>query len=148
MAWRSPPRLLVGLDPGISTGMAVLDQRAAAPMRVHTLDFWQTTEYLRELHETHGPALLVLIEDPNLNRSLYARFDEVAGARRTKIAQNVGANKRDAQLLLAFCARLGIETQAVAPLGKLDAALFAKLTGIKQCSQHARDAGRLLLARG
>lgn len=125
----------------------MINKVAATPMQVHTLDFWRTTELLLEMHTTHGTALLVVLEDPNLNRSLYARFDAVAGARRTKIAQNVGANKRDAQLLLTFCARHGLATEAVAPLGKLTAQQFARITGIRQCSQHARDAGHLLIGR-
>lgn len=147
MAWRPAPRVLVGIDPGVNTGLALLNKLTAAPMQVHTLDFWQTTDMLLALQQEHGPALLVVLEDPNLNRSLYARFDDVAGARRTKIAQNVGANKRDAQLLLGFCERHSIATESIAPLGKLTPEQFALFTGIKKCSQHARDAGRLILGR-
>lgn len=136
-----PPAAYVGLDPGQSTGLALLVPGQA--LEVHTLEFWEAIAFLASAQARHAP-LLVVIEDPNLDRSLYARHDGIAGNRRTKIAQNVGANKRDAQLLLAWCARAGIATHAVRPPGKLTAAVFTAVTGIKRCSQHARDAGHLL----
>lgn len=131
----------IGLDPGQSTGLALLVRGQA--MQVHTLEFWEAIAFLANAQARHTP-LLVVIEDPNLDRSLYARHDGIAGNRRTKIAQNVGANKRDAQLLLAWCERVGIATRAVRPPGKLTAEVFTAATGIKRCSQHARDAGHLL----
>ena len=138
-----PIAAYIGLDPGQSTGVALMlpDQL----MQVYTLEFWEVIVFLANAQAQHGP-LLVVIEDPNLDRSLYARYDGVAGNARTKIAQNVGANKRDAQLLLAWCARACIATRAVRPPGKLTAPAFAARTGIARCSQHARDAGHLLLS--
>lgn len=136
------PAAYIGLDPGVKTGVALLLRGQA--MQVYTLEFWEAIAFLANAQAQHGP-LLVVIEDPNLDRSLYARHDGIAGNRRTKIAQNVGANKRDAQLLLAWCARAEVATRAVRPPGKLTAEIFTAATGIKRCSQHARDAGHLLL---
>jgi hypothetical protein len=143
-AFAPPPTYTayVGIDPGQSTGVALLVRGQA--LQVLTVDFWATVGFLAATQAQH-PALLVVIEDPNLDRSLYARYDAVQGAARTKVAQNVGANKRDAQLLLAWCERAGIATRAVRPPGKLTPQAFAALTGIAKCSQHARDAAHLLM---
>lgn len=143
----SPYRYFVGIDPGINTGVATLDHEAGTGLQLLTLTFWDTVDLLTALAVHHGPHLLVVIEDPNLNRSLYSRFDDVSGNKRTKIAQNIGGNKAQATLLIEFCRRKNIAVEAVAPLGKLDKQEFAIITGVATGSQHARDAARLILGR-
>jgi hypothetical protein len=131
----------------VNTGIAVQDHREAQPLQLYTSNFWKCTELLDALYKQHKEKLLVVIEDPNQNRSLYARFDDISGNKRTKIAQNIGANKAHASLLLEFCTLRGIATEAIAPLGKIDNKEFAAITGITHGSQHARDAARLILGR-
>lgn len=147
--WQPAPThdCFLGIDPGVSTGIAIRDTRGTTPLSLLTLSFWKTVELIRSLHAQHGERLLVVIEDPNIHKSLYANKDGHTGEARTKIAQNVGANKREATLLLEFCRENSIGHETIAPLGKLDASQFKQITGIATGSQHARDAARLIFNR-
>lgn len=137
----------VGIDPGVHTGVAITDHRAGYLLQLHTLDFWATTELLLQLFDQHAERLLVVIEDPNVHKSLYADKDKIKGEARVRLGQNVGANKREASLLIAYCQRKGIRVEPTRPLGKIKAEAFELQTGIKHGSQHARDAARLILGR-
>lgn len=150
--WASPSQqydCFIGIDPGLHTGVAITDHRAGMPLQLHTLDFWATVDLLQDLFKQHQNRLLVVIENPGTHkRIIYARLDTESGAgKREKIAANVGANRREASLLIEWCRRTGIAVDATKPLGKLSAEEFEQITGIKHGSQHARDAARLILGR-
>lgn len=146
------PQLLVGIDPGEHTGVAQLDKLDAQPeLQLQTLDFWETVRLLERLALTEKHRVHIYIEDPNEHRSLYHDKDDKTGEIRTKVAQNVGANKREAALLIKKCHNLGLRVTTVKPgdvLTKLSATEFARITGYtKRCSEHARDAGCLIFGR-
>lgn len=146
------PPLLVGIDPGEHTGVAQFDHLAAQPeMLLQTLDFWATVRLLETLAITEKHRAHIYIEDPNEHRSLYANKDSKTGEVRTKVAQNVGANKREAALLIKKCEALGLQLTTIKPgdvLTKQSAEAFARLTGYtKRCSEHARDAALLIWSR-
>lgn len=150
--WRPAPAPIydcyIGIDPGSKTGFAHKDTRLAAPMTLLTLDFWHTVELLPQFHAQHGDRLLVVIEDPSLKTVMFERYDkkkQKGPAYYARIAQGIGENMAHAKLLIAFCERSGIAVEKVSPLGKFDAEQFAAITGITTGSQHARDAGRLIL---
>lgn len=147
--WQPAPAYdcYLGIDPGTNTGIAIRDTRGTSPITLLTLNFWKTVALIRDLHTQHGERLLVVIEDPNVHKSLYANKDNTSGNVRTNIAQKIGSNKREASLLLEYCRENSIGHEAVAPLGKLDAGQFKQLTGIATGSQHARDAARLIYNR-
>ena len=147
--WQPAPAhdCYLGIDPGTHTGIAIRDTRGSSPITLLTLNFWKTVALIRDLHAQHGERLLVVIEDPNVHKSLYANKDNTSGNVRTNIAQKIGSNKREASLLLEFCRENSIGHEAIAPLGKLDASQFKQLTGITTGSQHARDAARLIFNR-
>lgn len=112
---------------------------------------------LTGFHQDPGVALRVHMEDPNPNRPLFLRRELLGPGpekerARAKVAQNVGMNKRDAQLILAFCHRHGIKITTHRPqkgsMTKLSQEAFKRLTRWpKSTNEHGRDAGMLIMGR-
>lgn len=133
--------MIVGIDPGVNTGFAVYKD---GQLELHTLTFWGATSRL--LAE---PPDKVYLEDPNLISPTFLRNVSKRGL--LKIAQNVGMNKRDAQLMLEFCRDvIEVDVELVKPTTKKwGRHIFQRVTGItKPVSQHARDAAKLLIVYG
>lgn len=140
----------IGIDPGVKTGFAVREIRLKTWVILLTLTFWETIDTLTALQEEYQ-IRKVVIEDPNQNKPVFSKkgvsIDEVL--KREKIAQNVGMNKRDAQLLITYCEKQGLPIIASSPtkksLTKLSHEQFQRITGIsKRCSGHVRDAVMLI----
>jgi hypothetical protein len=137
----------IGIDPGVSTGFAVVQSEGQKVLfyELHTLSFWQCFEKMMFWHVNSDKYNCeVIIEDPGLNKPIFYRNQ--SGAAMNRISQNVGSNKRDAQLWIEFCEFYGIKYAVVRPTKtKLNAGDFARIYNIqKSCSQHARDAFRLV----
>lgn len=147
----------IGIDPGKSTGYAVcVDKRLVS---LETTDFWGCCDNLKDVGVKEF-GVKVYIEDPNINRPIFMKKGVIkgAGAEKSeqlmmqKIAQNVGANKREASLLIELCKRLDIEVVPCQPtkksMNKMSAESFNKLTGYEgRSSEHARDAAMLVFGR-
>lgn len=153
MNLQSPPKIFVGIDPGISTGFAVYTKKPQMQfLELATLDFWKTIDRLKNLHLNHGQNLTVVIEDPNGNKPVFMKAGVKSNAMAVRVGQNVGSNKREASLLIEYCQNKGINVIPVVPkkkasgaTGKITQEYFQKITGhTKRCSQHARDAGMLI----
>lgn len=156
--WTTPKHnLIIGVDPGVSMGVATKNRGAKEYNQLITLNFWACVSYFEELKkdvENNNQSIkdiLVVIENPNFNRPVYfdnKRTTNILTA--LKAAQNVGSNKRDATLIIDKCKLLGFEVIPVVPrkgaLSKVTAETFNQLTGYsKMCSQHARDAAMLII---
>ena len=137
--------LHVGIDPGVHVGFATSQNKKLLQLR--TLDFWAAVAELEQLAQLY--ALHVYIEDPNANRPTFYKAGADNAKKREKISQNVGANKRDAILLIEKAELLGVKVVAIPPRkSKLTAVGFQQLTGWQTvCSQHARDAALLVFGR-
>lgn len=139
-------KTIIGIDPGAINGVAISTYSKIRQFK--SLNFWETTEVLKKAKGLTD-AIEVWIEDPGKNKPVFLKkgCDNEKAYRR--VAQNVGANKRDAQLLIEFCKLNYIPVIAVRPSRKkLNAAEFAKLTGItERLNQHERDAGMLIFGR-
>jgi len=144
-------RIYVGIDPGLQTGFAV--SLKGKIEEVKTVDFWGVMDEIRALiGRNPGLDLRIVIERPDLNKPLFFR----AGTNertKIKIAQDVGANKRDARLLIQWAEREGLDMIQVRPSGstftKLNAEQFRKISGYAgRTSEHGRDAAMLILGRG
>lgn len=143
----------LGVDPGLNTGVALWDARGSRFLYVRAVSFWDATEliyseYVRLKSFCPGD-MQVVIENPKAISTMYAKHDEYQGRVRTKIAQSVGSNKRDAELLMEFCERKSIPYQAVMPSkgtgSKEKASVFKRLTKFEgSTNQHGRDAGMLV----
>lgn len=163
--------LFIGIDPGVKTG--VCNYSKGKITELLTLNFWETVDYLARLGsiqkqdaQTDPFKLKVVIEDPNFNKPIFedSKFFrdlrtlansgnwqklEEAVKSRGKQGQNIGSNKREAQLLIEYCKRQNIEVTQRPPvkghLAKMDAVKFELITGYKKrSSQHARDAAGLV----
>ena len=137
----SKKRYVVGIDPGVSTGVAWYDRHEKRVYDYGTSDFWKV-----HLDFAHGlewkSSVVVVIEAPKKTR-LYARQDAEQGhRRREKIAANAGGNAREAELLADGLESLGYEVRRVTPSRtKWDAEQLKRFTGIeKRTNQHVRDA--------
>jgi hypothetical protein len=139
-------RYVIGIDPGVLTGLAVWDREKRALLRLETLDFWRAWEYIVDGYTVD--AVEVVIEDPSGNRPVFDKEGVSIGERRKRerIAQNVGSNKREARLLLAGLLRRGYRVRAVTPTAaKWSSDRLAALTGWRGLSSaHSRDAARLV----
>ncbi len=144
-------KVLVGIDPGIKTGLAIAE--GGKLVRIETVDI---LDALDEIHAYANEAryylrnVTIYIEDPSLNKPVFDRGQH--GRKALNIAQKVGSNKRDAQILIAKCKRAGVKLVRVKPVAgpftKMSAEFFKKQTGwTGRTSQHARDAAGLILGR-
>ena len=149
-------KIIIGIDPGEHTGIAILDQNKK--FHLSTKTFWGAIEILNSYP---AGTLKVYIEDPGQNKPVFDHFKiPVEFSRKVgdklnyigRIAQNIGENKRMAKLLIEYCIVRGIEYYAMKPTRKsgtkLDIRLFQKYTGFYgRCSEHARDAAMLIVGR-
>jgi hypothetical protein len=152
--------LKIGIDPGIHLGWCVTItgkykeiQMKGQLHEIETTDFWGGIKRLSELdkynhHQDYKAT--VYIENPDLIKPTFPR--NVSEVVMRKISQDVGKNKRDAQLLIEFCKNNNIPVHPVKPssrtMTKLDAERFKMITGYSgQTSEHARDACMLVWGR-
>jgi hypothetical protein len=132
--------ILIGIDPGQHNGMFLYNKKRAE-YYCKTVSFW---ELIRELSERKKDNILVYIENPNLNKPYFNR--EVGFRASTKIAQNVGSNKRDSQLIIEYMQINEIPYIEIRPTtSKWTDNEFKQITGIRErLSQHVRDAAKLI----
>ncbi|MBT4401559.1 MAG: hypothetical protein HN590_16115 [Calditrichaeota bacterium] len=143
--------LKIGIDPGINTGYTELENGKI--VFIKTLTFWTAVkrlEILAALSQKEKNQLQVFIEDPGLIKPTFPR--DVNQAVKQKISQDVGRNKRDAQLLIELCEQKGIPVTRVRPssrtMTKLPADKFKMITKYTgRTSEHARDACMLVWGR-
>lgn len=136
--------IAIGIDPGKNTGVAVWDCNQQTFTELKTLNFWDCYDYVLDQWAS-ADRLLVKVEDPRGNRPVFDRGQR--GAKRTKIAQNIGGVKKEAGLLIQGFQRFGIPTQGVVPKSKKwSAQMFNRISGWEgQSNEHTRDAGRLVV---
>jgi len=148
-------KILIGIDPGTKTGMAIKQQGCV--MILKTFTFWEAIDTIKSFPPE---TLKVFIEDPSQNKPIFARFKippvfHKIGDRINyigKIAQNIGENKGQAKLLIEYMKKNNIEHYAMRPnkrsMTKIDKKTFEKLTGYtKRSSEHSRDAAFLIIGR-
>lgn len=146
--------MIFGIDPGVNTGFAVKFRNEDKFRELLKLTFWEAIERLK-LYKLQCDALnddmLVYIENPNLNPPTFDR-GEGQNRKRNRISQNVGMNKRDAQLIIDWLKKNNIPYYEIRPSKRsgvnVDHYKFKKLTGWQgKTNQHMRDAGMLIVGR-
>lgn len=127
--------IILGIDPGKQTGVAVFIDRALIELR--TTNPNGVAALLDEIRPER-----VVYEDSRLTRATWAR--DVSPAALRKIARNVGQIDAWCTQLVDLCAARGIVAHAISPKGKgskLKAEAFQRTTGWdKPSNQHTRDA--------
>lgn len=133
-------QLLVGIDPGVTTGLAVwrLDTRA-----LDLVTSMQITEAMDHLLAMRADLAGVIYEDARLRKWL--------GSKGREALQGAGSIKRDCSIWAEFLGRHGIPYRQVAPQAggtKWTAAYFSKVTKWDgRTNEHGRDAALLVYGR-
>lgn len=133
--------MVVGLDPGVKTGLAIWSREAKRLTAVNTMGITQAMTTIRLMHE-FGSLHSVRFED--------ARKRKWFGASGREQLQGAGSIKRDCSILEEFLTGLeGVPFLMVSPKSKgakLDAEQFKRLTGWEgRTSEHSRDAAALVI---
>ena len=132
-------KIIIGIDPGVSTGVAVY--RAGQLAHLQTIEPHEIDSYITEVQPAR-----VVFEDSRLQSKVWT---PVKGAAALKVARNVGEIDAWCRLIAAVCARLGIAAHGISPKSKgtkLTHEQFAVVTGwAGRSNQHERDAA--LVAR-
>jgi hypothetical protein len=139
---RAFPQFLIGIDCGVSTGVAVYDRKAKKYEGLYALDFWRVLQFVLTFNRSD---VLIVIENPALNQFSYARHRQV-GRDALKIARNAGGNCREAELLIAGLQLWKYEVWEIKPVAKKwTAEQFKRHTGYEgSTNEHVRDAGALV----
>ena len=128
-------KVLMGLDPGVHTGLAVIqDGKLYQLQTIHPLD-------IPTMLAQWSPDRLVF-EDSRLTSHLFTTNARAAVAK--SMARKVGQVDMVCGLIVEACSRLGIPAHGISPKGKgakLNAEHFKALTGWDGSSnEHQRDA--------
>lgn len=131
---------IVGVDPGVSTGLAIWSRADKKLVSVETTTITAAMSIVRLMHE-FGSLHSVVFED--------ARLRTWFGSKGREALQGAGSIKRESAIWHEFLTSLeGVPFKPVSPQSKgakLNAAQFAKLTGWQgRTSEHARDAAMLV----
>ena len=133
-------RLAIGLDPGVTTGVALWDIDGKRFTDVGSSGIVLAMRLVETAHNV-GSLHVVVFED--------ARLRTWFGAKGRESLQGAGSIKRDCQIWAEWLALLGCPYKAVSPQSKgakLDAKMFARITGwTGRTNEHARDAAALVL---
>ena len=139
-------RMYLGVDPGKQTGLALWVPSEDRLILPPAKSFFDALSWAAEHAD---PACTVcVVEDPTQNKPIFNRG--VSGRRNLKIAQNVGSNKRSAQLTIKGLLRRGFYVRRVRPTSaKWSKETLERMTGYTgRSSQHARDAAKLVYNLG
>lgn len=134
--------LIVGIDPGVQTGMARWDTRAARFTSVETLPIHRALAAVLEPR----PALVVF-EDARM-RTWFGKMDREHAKYGGAVREGAGSIKRDCGIWDAFLTETGLPFLPRKPKSgqtKWNPEHFSRVTGwAPRTSEHARDAGVLV----
>lgn len=135
--------ILIGIDPGTHTGLAVWDSRKSRFLEIETLMIHEALFKVLDLHEQHNGEISLFIED--------ARHTSRDGADSRARIQGAGSIKRDCSIWEDFCEDYCIPYQLIRPgkgMTKVTPEYFKLVTKWKsRTSNHARDAAMLVFGR-
>lgn len=152
----SRARVLIGIDPGKQTGVAIYDPEAGALLFCRALSFWNAALGLLQGHtlrdvftgdfDPDASAVACAVIEDARRVGLYHRHRSLQGQRRDAAARSVGEIDAQTRLWTEFFALLGIPVVTVEPTRKKwDAETFQQITGFEgPTNEHARDAARLV----
>lgn len=141
--------LMVGIDPGVTTGYAVWDRERKALYAVTSMAIHDAMATVKQLHES-GELHSVVFEDARL-RTWFGTADKRQAASGAGIREGVGSVKRDCVIWADFLTALGVKFTAIKPQrgsSKWSPAYFARITGwTGRTNNHGRDAAALIVGK-
>lgn len=133
--------ILIGIDPGEHTGLAVWDTSAREFVTIETLQLHQALAFVKEMHDYSGSDLGVIFEDARLRK--WIPREKSMSEYRGRL-MGAGSVKRDSTIWEEFLKDHKIPYRAIAPRAgatKWNADYFARVTGYRgKTSEHGRDA--------
>lgn len=139
--------IVVGIDPGMHTGLAVWDTSRRQFLDIRCSGIVSAMDYLSELSVRHEIGLVVF-EDAR-QRKWIPRERDIAQVKGR--AMGAGSVKRDCSIWEEWCKARGVQYIATRPrsgLTKLTDAYFRCLTGYdRRTNDHGRDAAMLVFGR-
>lgn len=131
-------KILIGIDPGVKTGIAVWDVDGQRFKYLKTCDIIEAMDIVRLLNA--GEDIEVWFED--------ARLRKWFGSKGREALQGAGSIKRDCSIWESHLKKEGIKFKAIPPshnVTKVNAKSFERMTGISdRTSEHSRDAAMLV----
>lgn len=139
--------LVVGIDPGLHTGLAVWDTSARQFLDIRCSGIVSAMDYLSDLSRDRGIGLVVF-EDAR-QRKWIPREKDLAQMKGR--AMGAGSVKRDCSIWEEWCDARNIQYIATRPkngMTKLTDAYFRGITGYdRRTNEHGRDAAMLVFQR-
>lgn len=139
--------LVVGIDPGLHTGLAVWDTSARQFLDIRCSGIVSAMDYLSDLSRDRGIGLVVF-EDAR-QRKWIPRERDLAQMKGR--AMGAGSVKRDCSIWEEWCDARNIQYIATRPkngMTKLTDAYFRGITGYdRRTNEHGRDAAMLVFQR-
>ncbi|GAB5518814.1 MAG: hypothetical protein RhofKO_10650 [Rhodothermales bacterium] len=150
----SKPHLILGIDPGTTTGLAAYYPSTQRLTECTSAAFWQVLHLVRTTYPPEGRAGIgkvaaVIVEDAR-SLPLYARHRNTKREARDRVARNVGRVDMVTTLIIEWLQAKGYHVQTETPQRrkKWDADTLARLTGYTlPTNEHGRDAARLVVGR-
>ena len=139
--------IVIGIDPGMHTGLAVWDTSTRQFLDIRTTNIVDAMDYLRQIREERGIGLIVF-EDARKRKWIPRERDlrQVKGR-----AMGAGSVKRDCSIWEEWCRFYRIDFVASLPrwgMTKLTDAYFRGITGYdRRTNEHGRDAAMLVFQR-
>jgi hypothetical protein len=133
--------LVVGIDPGVTTGFAMWDARSRALIVVTS---YGIVRAMREVQALAPQTPLVIFEDAR-KRTWFSNRDENQKKYGAGVREGAGSVKRDSSIWEEFLVDCGVPFKSKTPGTKRNAPYFEQLTGWRaQTNQHARDAALIV----
>ena len=139
--------IVVGIDPGVHTGVAVWDTASRSFLEIRTVGIVDAMDYLRDFQKDRQIGLVVF-EDARQRKWIPRERDlkEFKGR-----AMGAGSVKRDSSIWEEWCNYHRIEFVKVPPrpgMTKLTDRYFQGITGYdRRTNEHGRDAAMLVFGR-
>lgn len=147
-------KIILGIDPGVSTGLCLYDPDQKRVLEVKTLNFWTAYDWITRLSIQ---TVQIAIEAP-VKTAMYARQEGNAAkggkGYGNRMMSNAASNAREAELLADGLEKFGFTVTRLRPKpfkkadgtkGKANAEEVRALSGYQESTnQHVRDA--ILLA--
>lgn len=144
---KSTHRFVIGIDPGVKTGIAVWDCDRRSFHSIACCSIIHAQNFIKNFFDHVSRDIIIRIEDAR-KRKWFGKMDKEQAKYGAAVREGAGSVKRDCQIWEEFCLHQNIDFELVAPKDnktKLDAKLFAAYTGWKErTNEHSRDAAMLV----